>query len=1033
MQTKLKRSLSLLLALGMAMGLLCGNAWAVEKEKMKDVAPTTMESEGTCGDDVTWTLDDDGTLTISGTGHMEDRDDYYSRWVMKDITSVIIQEGVTSIGNGAFNGCSSLVDISIPNSVTKIGKNAFNQCDNLSGIVIPNSVTEIGNSAFEYCSSLTSIMLPDGLTRIGAYTFVYCSSLDSITIPKTVTSIGNVAFNGCSSLSSITIPESVINIGDFAFFNCSSLTSVMIPDSVTSIGRSAFAGCSGLTSVTIGTGVTNIGEEAFCDNGSLVRIDVEESNRKYSSVNGVLFDKNKTELVRYPEGKQESTYNVPDSVKNIGNGAFSCCGSLISVMIADSVVNIGKGAFSCCTNLMKIDVAENNANYCSVNGILFDKNKTKLICYPEGKQESAYTVPNSVVSIGDGAFQNCSSLKDITIPNSVTHIGDDVFMGCSSLASIKLLDGVRSISAGAFFGCSGLTSVTIPSSVMSIGDSAFYDCGELKEVYYAGSESNWQKIEVGNGNDDLTNAVIHYNSVGPTTKIISTCTINLEQTSYTYDGKAKQPTVTVKDGDTTLTSGKDYEVTYADNIDAGTAKVTITGNGDYSGTVTKEFTIQKANQALSASISPSNIQVGETAQITASAKTDVSYSSSDTKVAAVSASGVVTAKAVGTVTITITANASENYNEISHTLQVTVTEPQTTKKISDCVVTLQSMSYTYDGTEKKPVVTVKDGNNTLTNGKDYEVAYANNLNAGTARVTVTGKGNYMGTVTMNVIIKKAASVITASNITKATSAKAQKASIGAKVKGGAKLTYKSNNKYVTVDKKGQVTIAKKFVGQATITINAAATANYNAATKKITVTVNPTGTKLTSVKSTKIGQLTIKWVKNAAVTGYQVQYATSGKFNGAKTLNVKSNKTVTSTLSKLKEKQKYYVRIRTYKTVGKVNYYSAWSAAKSATVKGVTAPAAVKLTSVKSAKAGELTVKWGKNAKAGGYQLQYATAKNFKSAKTVAVKKAKTTSTTIKKLTKGKKYYVRIRTYQKVGGKTYYSAWSASKNVTIKK
>ena len=425
--------------------------------------------------------------------------------------------------------------------------------------------------------------------------------------------------------------------------------------------------------------------------------------------------------------------------------------------------------------------------------------------------------------------------------------------------------------------------------------------------------------------------------------------------------------------------------------------------------------------------------MGETAQITASAKTDVSYSSSDTNIAVVSDTGAVTGKAVGTVTITITANASKNYNEISDTLQVTVTEPQAVKKISDCVVTLQSTSYTYDGGEKMPEVTVKDGSTTLTSGKDYEVIYANNTNAGTAIVTVTGKGNYTGTKTVNFTIKKAVNVITAANATKVVSAKAQSFRIGAKAKGGAKLTYKSNNKSVKVDAKGKVTIAKKFVGQATITITAAETKKYDPASKKVTVTVIPTGTKLTSVKSAKTGQLTIKWSKNAAVTGYQVQYATSSKFTGAKTLNIKSNKTVTSTLSKLKEKQKYYVRIRTYKTVGKVNYYSAWSAAKSATVKGVTAPAAVKLTSVKSAKAGELTVKWGKNAKAGGYQLQYAAASNFKGAKAVTVKKAATVSTTIKKLTKGKKYYVRVRTYQKVGSKTYYSAWSASKNVTIKK
>jgi len=312
----------------------------------------------------------------------------------------------------------------------------------------------------------------------------------------------------------------------------------------------------------------------------------------------------------------------------------------------------------------------------------------------------------------------------------------------------------------------------------------------------------------------------------------------------------------------------------------------------------------------------------------------------------------------------------------------------------------------------------------LKKGKDYTVSYSNNVNAGKAKVTVTGKGNYSGKKVMTFTIQKAKNTITASKINKKASAKAQTASLDAKAKGGAKLTYRSDNKAVTVSKAGKVTLAKKFVGTATITITAAETKNYRATAKKITFTVKLPAVKLSSVKSAEPGKLTVKWAKNVFASGYQVQYAASSKFTGAKTLNVKSNKKVTSTLSKLKEKRKYYVRIRTYKTVGKVNYYSAWSAAKSA---------AVKLTSVKNAKAGEMTVKWGKNAKAGGYQLQYATAKNFKGAKAVTVKKAKTTSVTIKKLAKGKKYYVRVRTYQKVSGKTYYSTWSASKNVTIKK
>ena len=1023
------------------------------------VASTRRQTiaSGTCGKNLLWNLYQDGTLFISGSGTMTNWSGssnvpWYSN--RSKIRKVKIGNGVTSIGEYAFAYCDSLTSVTIPNSVTRIGYSAFYcssslesvyildvaawckidfgdgaanplaYADNLylngtliTDVVIPDGVTKISSYLLS-CKSLTSVTIPDSVTSIGEDAFKDCDSLTSVTIGNSVTSIGKSAFHGCSSLTSVTIPDSVMRIGVWAFYYCSNLTSVTIGNSVTSINAWAFSGCSSLTSVTIGNSVTSIDLGAFEDCDSLTSVTIPDS---VTSIGKEAFF-----------GCDSLTsVTIPGSVTSIGEGVFRNCSSLTSVTIGKGVTSIGYRAFSGCSSLTSVTIPD------SVTGIGDE-------AFNGCSSLTSVTIPDSVTGIGRRAFLCCSSLTSVTIGNSVTSIDQGAFEDCDSLTSVTIPDSVTSIDDDAFSDCNNLTSVTIPDSVVSIGWGAFSDCSSLKNVYYAGSESDWQKVSIGSNNDKLTSATIHYNSTGPTDptdptdpteKVISTCTINLEKTSYTYDGKAKQPTVTVKDGSTTLTSGKDYDVTYADNTDAGTAKVTITGKGDYSGTVTKEFTIQKANQTLSASISASSIQVGKTAQITASAKTDVSYSSSNAKVAAVSASGVVTGKAVGTATITVTAKASKNYNEASKNVTVTVTEKSVpvTKKLSACKVTLAATSYTYDGKAKKPAVTVKDGSTTLTNGKDYEVAYANNINAGTAKVTVTGKGNYTGTVTMNVVIKKAASVITASHITKATSAKAQKASIGAKVKGGAKLTYKSNNKYVTVDKKGQVTIAKKFVGQATITINVAATANYNAATKKITVTVNPTGTKLTSVKSTKIGQLTIKWIKNAAVTGYQVQYATSGKFNGAKTLNVKSNKTVTRTLSKLKEKQKYYVRIRTYKTVGKVNYYSAWSAAKSATVKGVTAPAAVKLTSVKSAKAGEMTVKWGKNAKAGGYQLQYATAKNFKSAKTVAVKKAKTTSTTIKKLTKGKKYYVRIRTYQKVGGKTYYSAWSASKNVTIKK
>ena len=756
----------------------------------------------------------------------------------------------------------------------------------IRNVKIGRGVTSIGDRAFSGCSSLASVTIPDSVTSVGDGVFGSCKNLTSVTIGNSVTSIGRSAFYGCSSLTSVTIPDSVTSIGEEAFEDCSSLTSVTIGKGVRSIVYRTFYDCSSLTSVTIPDSVTSIGRSAFSGCSSLVSV------------------------------------TIPDSVTSIGRSAFSGCSSLVSVIIPDSVESIGDHAFWDCTSLASVIIPD------SVTSI---DDYTFSWC----SSLTSVTIPDSVTSIGEEAFRSCSSLTSMTIPDSVMSIGQYAFDYCSSLTSVTIGKCVTSISEWAFAHCSSLTSVTIGKGVTSIEDSAFNWCSSLKDVYYAGSKSDWEKISIGKHNDCFGPAAIHCDPTDPTEKAISNCTINLEKTSYPYDGKAKQPTVTVKDGSTTLTSGKDYDVTYADNTDAGTAKVTITGKGGYSGSVTKEFTIQKAKQTISASISPSNIQVGRTAQITASAKTDVSYSSSNAKVAAVSASGVVTAKAVGTATITVTAKASKNYNEASKKVTVTVTEKivPVTKKLSACKVTLAKTSYTYDGKAKQPTVTVKDGSTTLTNGKDYEVAYANNINAGTAKVTVTGKGNYTGTVTMNVVIKKAASVITASHITKATSAKAQKASIGAKVKGGAKLTYKSNNKYVTVDKKGQVTIAKKFVGQATITIAAAATKNYNAGIKKVTVTVNPASTKLSSVKNSASKSMKVAWKKNAAVTGYQVQYATAKNFKGAKAVTVKKAKTTSVTIKKLAKGKKYYVRVRTYRKVSGKTYYSAWSGSKNVTIK----------------------------------------------------------------------------------------------------
>ena len=244
-------------------------------------------------------------------------------------------------------------------------------------VEIPDTVTEIGSYAFHNFLELKKINIPNSVTRIGQESFYLCKSLESVTIPNSVTSIGEYAFEDCSSLTSITIPESVTSIGYCAFDNCSSLTNITIPNSVTSIGSFAFSGCSSLTN-----------------------INVSDNNKNYSSIDGVLFNKDKTVIIQYPIKKDGTSYAIPNSVTSIGSCAFSRCSSLTSITIPNSVTSIGEYAFEDCSSLTSI------------------------------------TIPESVTSIGYCAFDNCSSLTNITIPNSVTSIGSFAFSGCSSLTNI---------------------------------------------------------------------------------------------------------------------------------------------------------------------------------------------------------------------------------------------------------------------------------------------------------------------------------------------------------------------------------------------------------------------------------------------------------------------------------------------------------------------------------------------------------------------------------------------------------------------
>jgi len=399
----------------------------------------------------------------------------------KTARTYTIPSSVTSIGEGAFSGCSSLTSITIPTSVTSIGEGAFSGCSSLTSInvdrgnlvyasvdsvlfdknirtliqypkgknqrtyLIPSSVTSIGDYTFSDCKSLTSVTIPSSVTSIGECAFWECSNLMSVTIPSSVTSIGAYAFSGCESLTSVNIPSSVTSIGAYAFRGCSSLTSVTIPSSVTSIGKYAFAWCSSLTSVNIPSSVTSI-NGAFFGCSSLNSIAVDNRNTAYASIDGVLFDKDIRTLIQYPAGKYQRTYIIPSSVTKIGSWAFEDCTSLTSVTIPSSVTEIGDGVFVGCSSLTSV------------------------------------TIPSSVTYIFVNTFAGCSSLISITIPSSVIGIGHEAFAGCSSLTSITIPSSVIGIGNYAFAGCDSLTSVTMPSSVTSIGYRAFENCNSLTSI-----------------------------------------------------------------------------------------------------------------------------------------------------------------------------------------------------------------------------------------------------------------------------------------------------------------------------------------------------------------------------------------------------------------------------------------------------------------------------------------------------------------------------------------------------------------------
>ena len=519
---------------------------------------------------------------------------------------------------------------------------------------------------------------------------------------------------------------------------------------------------------------------------------------------------------------------------------------------------------------------------------------------------------------------------------------------------------------------------------------------------------------------------------------LSACSIQLSEQTYVYDGTEKAPTVTITYNEKTLTEGKDYQVYFADNVNPGTAKITVIAkaDSDYTGTATKTFEIRKSLPENATVIEPGafsnctnlvnlNIkenvtEIGDNAFADSKNLQNIYFYGNSPKLG-------------NNIFKNVTATVYYPYTDKTWSLDIlrdyggNITwvpwDPKTgspaKRSLALCDIKIAEQKYTYDGTEKTPEVIIIDGNHTLRKNTDYTVKCSNNINAGNAELEITGAGNYSGTykagflieqtepslkfdrktitvkygtkpflcalsekttdgtitysssnpkaavvdpATGKVTIKgggtaaimayaakgtnytsgstfctikvtKRSNTIKASNIRRTWYAKARNISINAKVYGKAPLKYSSSSKSVKVDKKGMITIAAKFTGSARITIRSSATAGYNAATKHITVTVNPAGTTLTTAKSLSGRKAQITWKKNGYVTGYEIQYSVNKNFRSGSKKTVSGASKTKYTLTKLQKNKTYYVRIRTYKKSGTKKYYSSWSKVKAVRIR----------------------------------------------------------------------------------------------------
>ena len=864
-----------------------------------------------------------------------------------NLSNVTLSKNLESMGSSAFGNCDGLTQIEIPKSLD-IGGNyylgAFSDCANIKKVTFERGTTKIASSLFCGCTGIEKIDIPDTVTIIQDYAFKECKNLSTVNIPESVTEIGSKAFYECISLSNVNIPDSVTKIGGYAFYQCKNLVNVILSKNLEKIDCNAFGNCDGLTQIEIPKSLDVGGDYysgAFADCANLKKVTFERGTTKIASnllcgCTGIekidIPDTVKViQVCAFKECKNLSTVNIPDSVIEIEGWAFESCSVLTKIGIPNQTLSIAGAAFRNCTSLTDIHLP---SMLKAISSSTFEGcKKLTTINFPSTLTtigNSAFSgceslpeaiLPSGVEKIESNAFKNCKALKKAAVPDTVSSIGSSAFYGCEALTDITLGSKLKKIESQTFYGCIVLPSIVIPYNVTTIGDSAFVNCTKLTQITVprnttsiaSNAFSYPKKMTMYGPSDCYAQTYASGKGIKYVTQDIHAISVSLditEKTTERYDDFQLTATIApLNFTDAVVWTSSNEEVAtvsdtgYVEICGVGTAVITVTAGNVKAAC---KITVPQLIDWIEFDEDEIELKAGQTYQlkpyISPSDATNkkLKYTSSDTKVAEVSASGLVTAKSEGEAKIRAAAtDGSDEY--------------------AVCYVTVTGKAKVTGITLDRTSAEVKRGEK-LTLNVTVSPSYASNK-----KVVWKSANTKIATVDANGSVTAKAPGRTKITVTSAENSSYQESCT---VTVPYKITYKLNKgknnasnpstyygKKVTLknpSRKGYAFAGwytdAKFKKKIT-SISNSAKSDYILYAKWTKVKVAKAS--LTSAKNSKSKQILLKYKKVSGAKGYEISYSTDKKFKKAVT---KKNTAKTSyTISKLKKGKIYYVRIRAYK------------------------------------------------------------------------------------------------------------------------